>query len=114
MTHIRDQNYGDWSVTVAFYSAVHYVESLFAMNGKHSLNHGQRNDDLMRQWPNVHRPFIKLYGLSLHTRYFEFTGDKALAGRTARQHLTEVIAAVDFASGRTRQTATPPSGPKTL
>lgn len=35
--------YLDWVVNGIFYSAVHYIESYLAIQGKHPKTHGQRN-----------------------------------------------------------------------
>lgn len=34
--------YLDWALTGIFYSAVHYIEALLAVKGKHPKHHGQR------------------------------------------------------------------------
>jgi hypothetical protein len=52
--------YLDWIVTGIFYSALHYIESYFATQNKHSLNHGERNDNIKND-PNLGREIYIRY-----------------------------------------------------
>jgi hypothetical protein len=59
----------DWVVTVAFYKALHLVEMLFAVHGKHSDNHRDRHDSLKRNFKQIWRHYLPLYTLSRRARY---------------------------------------------
>jgi len=65
--------YLDWVVSGIFYSALHYIESYLATQGKHSQNHGNRNENL-RDDPNlgidIFRKFNALKDDSENGRYF--------------------------------------------
>ena len=40
---LKSSPYLDWALTGIFYSAVHYIEAVLAINGKHPIVHSQRN-----------------------------------------------------------------------
>ena len=67
---IPDQ-FPDWLATVAFYTAVEYVEMLLATRGHHSKSHFDRKNALHRHFPNrpLNRAFSDLYNASLDGRY---------------------------------------------
>jgi len=65
--------YRDWVVNGIFYSAVHYIESYFATQGKHSKNHADRNAEISGD-PNlgrhIYKKFKPLKDDSENGRYF--------------------------------------------
>jgi hypothetical protein len=52
--------YLDWVVTGIFYSALHYVDSYFATQNKHPLNHSERNHFISHD-QNLGRNFYTNY-----------------------------------------------------
>ena len=68
---METENHHEWVVTMAFYEAVHLVESLFALDNKHSHKHMQRNEDLENDFPHIYIHFFKLYNESVLARYLK-------------------------------------------
>lgn len=68
---ITDPTYCDWMAVVAFYVAVHLVERLFALQGRHNQDHRGRNRAVRRQLRPIHRNYRALYNLSMVARYME-------------------------------------------
>ncbi len=66
---IDQKTYSDWAVTVCFYKAVHVVEMLFAIDGKHSDNHRDRHDILKREHVDIWMEYLPLYAQSRRARY---------------------------------------------
>ena len=59
----------DWQVTMLFYSALHYVDALFAdMSGIHPKTHTSRNT-LVTNQTAIAPNYIRLYNRSLDARY---------------------------------------------
>ena len=69
---IIPDEYADWLATVAFYSAVHYVQAVFARDGVSSRSHFELNQRLRRQHPDIWRQFKPLYNASRLARYTDF------------------------------------------
>ena len=59
----------DWAVVVAFYTAVHLIEHLRALDGQHSISHLDRNEYVKGNHREIHADFHTLYSLSLVARY---------------------------------------------
>ena len=61
----------DWIVTVAFYTALHITDALFANDGITVTSHNQRNDILFRtnRYKKINACFHPLYGLCRTVRY---------------------------------------------
>ncbi|MCH7596907.1 MAG: hypothetical protein IID35_10145 [Planctomycetes bacterium] len=67
--------FSDWLAIVAFYTAVHLVEAIFARQGVPSHNHPQRNRRLKRRYPEIWRNFRPLYNASTLLRYTDLQID---------------------------------------
>lgn len=69
------EEFPDWVATVAFYKAVHLVESVFITdpNIRHADCHESRNLALKkyRKYEHVYRHFRILYTMSLKARYMD-------------------------------------------
>lgn len=52
--------YLDWVVNGVFYSALHYIESYLAIQGKHPITHGIRNADI-KDDPNLGRDIFRRF-----------------------------------------------------
>ena len=61
--------FADWLAIIAFYVAVHLVESFFARHERHSRGHRERNEYLKRRYRDIYREFYPLYNYSLFVRY---------------------------------------------
>lgn len=77
--------FSDWLAIVAFYTAVHLVESIFARQGAPSNNHPQRNRRLKRRYPEIWRNFRPLYNASILLRYT----DHRIDAKKIREDLIE-------------------------
>ncbi len=90
LTVFDDQNpdHWDWIVTVAFYAALHWVDSYLASHGHHPQNHRVRNH-LIAMLP-IRGDYSELYVLSRQARYGagHLERDEALR---ARDHLLPQI-----------------------
>lgn len=67
-----EPRFHDWIVTVAFYTALHAVDSLLAYDGvKDIINHDTRNSVLVHtnRYQHINRHFKPLYQLSRTVRY---------------------------------------------
>ena len=42
--------YKDWVVVGVFYTALHFIDSYFALNNKHPFAHGMRDDWVRNDW----------------------------------------------------------------
>lgn len=62
--------YPDWIVTVAFYKAVHVVESILVRKGHSTGNHHQRNGILKRLFATIWKEYRPLYIHSRVARYW--------------------------------------------
>ncbi len=74
---IQQDCYADWMVTVAFYAAVHCVESLLAKDKiSHGMTHEGRNDCLKRnnRYKKIWENFRPLYEASMVARYLCHNG----------------------------------------
>lgn len=65
-------DYPDWLATVAFYTAVHLVEALFARKHTPSHSHGDRNRTLKQRYPAIWQDFRPLYSVSKLVRYSDY------------------------------------------
>jgi hypothetical protein len=59
----------DWAITVAFYTAVHLVEALFAVQCLHHENHAPRNTQVSLSLPEVAGNYVAMYVASRRARY---------------------------------------------
>ena len=59
----------DWAAVVAFYTAVHLVERIRALENDHSRDHRHRNEYILRNHRTIHADFHGLYNVSLLARY---------------------------------------------
>jgi len=68
---LSNDQFSDWIATVAFYAAVHAVESVFAATGEHSVSHTARNETLRRnnRFSHIHKHFKHLHDASVVARY---------------------------------------------
>ena len=77
--------FSDWLGIVAFYTAVHLVEAMFARQGAPSHDHAHRNRRLKRQHPAIWRNFRPLYNASNLLRYT----DRQIDAKKIREELIE-------------------------
>lgn len=61
--------YPDWVSTVAFYSALHYVDAIFARHGLHFEHHQERNTQVSMLFQEIENEYLNLYDLSRNSRY---------------------------------------------
>lgn len=68
---LQSSPYLDWVLTSIFYSAIHYVEAVLAINGRHPISHLQRNTfiDLYINNSNVYDDHRDLMEDSRDARY---------------------------------------------
>src|SRR5262249_12626607 len=59
----------EWSVVVAFYTAVHLVEQLLAERAGHSKDHQERLEFVQHEHPQIHSDYQQLYNVSRLARY---------------------------------------------
>lgn len=59
----------DWAAVVAFYTAVHLVERLRALDGRHSVNHPDRLEYVQANHRAIHFEFHQLLNVSKLARY---------------------------------------------
>jgi hypothetical protein len=59
----------DWAVVVAFYTAVHYVEQLRALDGQNSVNHQDRLSYVQANHRAIHPEYHQFLNLSKFARY---------------------------------------------
>ena len=69
--------HGDWIVTLAFYKALHAVDSYFAKQGidpeGHQKGHGRRQQQVRNYLEGIHEEYSALYTVSILARYEEYT-----------------------------------------
>ena len=65
--------HGDWIVTLAFYKALHAVDSYFAKKGidprRHNKSHPERDEQVKKYLGNIHTKYEALYTASIMARY---------------------------------------------
>lgn len=61
--------YADWAVTVAFYAAVHAVETVLAQQGVHSRTHTDHHSHVRRLFPHIRTLYYRLDTFSRQARY---------------------------------------------
>ncbi|VTT98946.1 Uncharacterized protein OS=Bacillus cereus Rock3-42 GN=bcere0021_34850 PE=4 SV=1 [Gemmataceae bacterium] len=61
--------YPDWAAVVAFYTAVHLIEQLRAMDGVDSTSHQDRLQYVQANHRTIHYEFHELYNTSKLARY---------------------------------------------
>lgn len=59
----------DWVAVVAFYTAVHLVETLRALDNEHSRDHFERLEYVQKNHRDIHHPFRSLFDVSKLARY---------------------------------------------
>ncbi len=47
---VEKTHYKDWVVVGVFYTALHFIDSYFALNNKHPFVHGMRDDWVRNDW----------------------------------------------------------------
>lgn len=62
-------DYSDWAVVVAFYTAVHLVEQLRALDGQDSKSHQDRLQYVQANHRAIHTEFHQLLNVSKLARY---------------------------------------------
>lgn len=65
--------HADWIVTLAFYKALHVVDSYLAKQGIHPKGHRLRNQQVQNHLGNIHREYSALYRASRKARYDAYT-----------------------------------------
>ena len=75
----NNSQHGDWIVTLAFYKALHAVDSYFAKQGidseRHDKRHGMRNQQVQDHLGSIHEKYSMLYTASILARYEAYTHD---------------------------------------
>src|SRR5260370_32852291 len=79
LNSITDPAFCDWMAVAAFYTAVHLVEALFALQGQHSKDHRGRNRAVRSKLRPIHKHYRSLYNLSMVARYYEASKFKLTA-----------------------------------
>ena len=69
--------HGDWIVTLAFYKALHAVDSYFAKQGidrgRHDKSHPERDGQVKDYLGSIHGKYSTLYTASIMARYKSYT-----------------------------------------
>jgi hypothetical protein len=62
----------DWAITVAFYTAVHLVEAVFASRSPavHFYKHEDRNSEVSSALPDISDSYMAMYLAGRRARYF--------------------------------------------
>ena len=66
-------HHADWIGTLAFYKALHSVDSYFAELEIHPQGHRERNRRVQEYLGSIHRQYAALYRASRRARYDDFT-----------------------------------------
>jgi hypothetical protein len=81
----------NWRLVMLHYAALHYVEAYFATKGKHSKNHPERDDNVLRD-PNT-QPIYKFYSkLKMFSHNARYNMNSENSGRVTEMegHLTAI------------------------
>ena len=62
-------DYPEWLSTVAFYTAVEYLELHFSDRDVHSKSHEDRKQFVRQNFQSLQKPYNALYNASLNARY---------------------------------------------
>ena len=65
--------HADWIVTLAFYRALHAVDSYFAKLNIHPQGHRDRNQHVQNHLGSIHKRYFALYTASIKARYEDYT-----------------------------------------
>ena len=65
--------HADWIVTIAFYRALHAVDSYFAKLKIHPKGHRERSQHVQDHLKRIHERYLALYRASITARYEENT-----------------------------------------
>ena len=69
--------HADWIVTLAFYKALHAVDSYFAKKGidrrGHDKSHPERDKQVQNHLSNIYGKYFALYNASIMARYKAYT-----------------------------------------
>jgi hypothetical protein len=57
-----------WTMVAVFYAALHYIQAFLVEQGHRPEEHSERNA-LLRNWPNIKVPYMRLYAWSMDSRY---------------------------------------------
>ena len=73
---VRIETFPQWVTTVAFYTALHVIESVFAYDGRHTDDHHERNKILKREnrYRKLWQHYRPLWNDSLIARYLKGDG----------------------------------------
>ena len=69
----NSSHHADWIVTLAFYKALHAVDSYLAELEIHPKGHLERNRHVQECLGSIHRAYSALYRASRRARYDDFT-----------------------------------------
>lgn len=58
-----------WTMTAIFYSALHYAQALIVASSKTANDHMERNALLSSNWPDLKKPYGRLYQYAQDARY---------------------------------------------
>ena len=83
--------HADWIVTLAFYRALHAVDSYFAKLNIHPKGHRERNEHVQNHLGSIHKRFFALYRASMTARYEEYTYQNDPQGVTRLVNNSSVI-----------------------
>ncbi len=110
----RSHDHSPWVVTVAFYTALHIVEAVFAYDGFHTDEHGARNTVLKRtrRYQHLWKNYAPLYNDSLIARYIhndsspaeysqfsDYMSPEEVVAKHIRHHLVQVAASARSLTG---------------
>jgi hypothetical protein len=97
LSTISIDDYPDWVVVVAFYTAVHRVEQLRAATGDgHSISHEDRLAYVQHKHPTIHTAYQILQNASMLARYqsnpdfFNAFQPDAIKDRLVGQYLVQI------------------------
>ncbi|MEK6238848.1 MAG: hypothetical protein N2C14_29385 [Planctomycetales bacterium] len=94
-----DEDFSPWTAVVAFYKAVHVVETLFACDSnapeKHTDGHTRRNDLLRRtkRYQNIWKHYRPLFQASMIARYLnaDSNSDDVFSRYMSREKVKETL-----------------------
>ena len=89
--------YTEWTVTVLFYAAVHYIEAFLAVRQIHCDQHSERNEYVRKipQLRTIGREYLRLRTISRQARYYAqpITGEDV---RVAQENLNAIAKQIKY------------------
>jgi hypothetical protein len=62
-------NFPEWEAVGLFYQALHLIEGMLAVKGRHAANHNERRDILKSEFPEILKQYRPIENFSVLCRY---------------------------------------------